>query len=378
MAAKVLNCTSYNDNPYHELLFGSIRDRYVPRKGVPADAITQKAAILHVHWEEHCLRKARTAVEAKHLSADFLQGLSAAKSKGIKIVWTIHNITPHELEYVEVFLELRKKLADIAERILVHNLQSISELRKQGVNCLEKFFLLPHPSYIGIYPELEANLATISDKTSSDRTYRNSPSSANTGFLAFGMVRRYKNLEFLLDVLNESPQILETTSLRVMGSVFKDDPYGDELQSKYGHLAGLTLSFERVPDEALGDMFASASCLILPYKRFLTSGAALLGITAGVPIVAPDCAQMRELLPPQNHEYLFQPGNADSLKTCLVKLRDLSQEETGTLKNACRKRAEQYHPSKISTKLGQLYDSLRGVTQKHKIEQPSIASSTSS
>lgn len=350
MAERVNNFTIYKDNPYHGLIYGALGAKYNPLKGdvdaAVRDIKSGDAFIFHIHWEEHLIRRARTAAEAAALVEHFIARLNYFNRLGGKTVWTIHNSKPHELEHVEQFMRLRSALAELADRICVHNTHSISVLREQAPASLEKFHLLAHPSYHGIYAPDEFDFLQFDAASPKE-------------VLLFGKVRRYKAIDGFLEGYLQSGLAAEGIGVRVCGEPLHTEEYGDALASQFGAAPGVVLDFRRVPDDEVAGLLGAAGCVCLPYERFLTSGALLAAMTFGAPIVAPNLPQMRETLPPSAHEFLFDPRAPGAVYEKLRAIFALDATERRALRIAIEKRARDFHPERISAQLGRLYDSLR-------------------
>ena len=100
-------------NPYNYLLY-----THVSRLGVHVEDfsfrkfITKGWDVWHLHWPEGYLNTPNRA-RAKFMVEGLLKTVSLAKKRGIKIVWTAHNVKSHEGmhpdlegEFWEQFLEL--------------------------------------------------------------------------------------------------------------------------------------------------------------------------------------------------------------------------------------------------------------------------------
>lgn len=345
---RVINFTLYRDNPYQQLLYSALQPQYEPVRGNVDDALAALSAgdsgLCHVHWEEHSLRRCGTAVEAQLISDTIVSRLELFRQKGGKVVWTLHNEMPHELEHPAIFVRFRRKLAALADRILVHSLHAISVLRQQVELDGSKVFYLPHPSYLGVYePEV--------------RSLQSRPKPTERVAMTFGKIRRYKGLEFLLEAIKLDP--LPGVRFRIVGEPLPGEPLAQRLAAEYGQVSHIELDFRRVADAEVPDLLRSASCLVLPYERFLTSGVALLGLTFGVPLVAPDAPQLRELLPAPCHPLLFQPGNHEDLRRALRQAVELGEAEFSEIVRSSLAVAEQHRPSNASALLGRVFDALR-------------------
>jgi beta-1,4-mannosyltransferase len=345
----VTNYTIYQNNPYHQLIYSEISDRFEPVKGAVADALERLRSgtgnIFHIHWEEHAIRKCQTRAEASAAATYLLNGIDEFRNSGGVLVWTVHNGTPHELEHADIFLQLRRGVMARADRILVHNLESMNRLDEQGELDRSRVFLLPHASYLGVYED-------------EDPAHVTKPSGRPIA-LCFGMVRRYKAYERLLDryaALAEGDCIFD---VKIAGAPLANDTYGTELNDRYQAVQGVDLDLEAVDDTEVMPLLRTATCLVLPHERFLTSGSALLGLSAPLPIIAPATAQMRELLPPANHDLLFDPTDADDMIRAVTQVCQLDSDEWAAISSANLGRAQYYHPQRISRLLGNLYASLQ-------------------
>ena len=214
----VYNHTIYRENPYHEVFYRAIGKCYRPVRG-DVELATEglrsgEGRLLHLHWEEHCLRPCRTGAEARAVAAHTLERLAAYRALGGRTLWTVHNPMLHELEHPDAFLALRRGLAGSVDRILVHGLEAVDVLTAQvGELPRERLFYLPHPSYLGFYE---------------DEALAGCPAPARAGplvALLFGKVRRYKGFDRLLEAYAAaSPR--PAFAVRVVGQPLAADTYG--------------------------------------------------------------------------------------------------------------------------------------------------------
>jgi glycosyltransferase involved in cell wall biosynthesis len=76
----------------------------------------------------------------------------------------------------------------------------------------------------------------------------------------------------------------------------------------------------------------------------------------GIPVIAPNVSQMREVLPKAAHLYLFEPSKKESIINAIKALSLLSSKDYKQLRVEMLQRAEDYHPKLISKSLGLVYD----------------------
>lgn len=347
MMREVINYTMYWDNPYHKLLYSNLDGQYKAVKGTLDQAITAQRSmkagdrqILHMHWEEAIVRKVKTNAEAEAIAQYFCDRLEYFKKVGGFVVWTVHNILPHELEHLEPFMKIRRHLMAHADRILIHNLETINALKSQGQFDFSKIFHLPHAAYLDNYgaPEL--------------------PKRANRKqLLLFGKVRRYKGIDiFLKDFLNSDMPSKGFNAL-VRGGTINNDSFGEEVTEKFGDKGNIKLDFTHVPDNEVKGLFLNSACLVLPYTRFLTSGSLMAAMAHGLPTIAPNSPQMKEVLPSSAHEFLFDVRKKGACIEAVKRLNSLSSKNYKNLRMEMMDRALYYHPHSVSSSLGAVYES---------------------
>lgn len=342
----VVNCTMYRDNPYHELLYYALKDQYKPVKGSIDHAISAQKAlpkgerqIFHVHWEEAIIQNVSTSIIAKYVSQYFIYRLNYFSKLGGYIVWTVHNITPHELKHFHSFLKIRQHLMKASDRILIHNTETINLLKEQGDFDVSKIFHLPHASYM-------ENYGTPTLSSCANRKQ----------ILLFGKVRRYKGIAEFLNGFCSSDLRINGMSVLVRGGLIKNDSFGSELQASFNKKKNVILNFEHVPNEEVQSLFMNSACIVLPYTQFLTSGVLMAALTHGIPVIAPDVSQVREVLPKTALRFLFDPDEKDSAINAIKALNLLSDKDYKQLRASMMERAEHYHPKNISRSLGDIYD----------------------
>jgi len=340
MSIPVVNSTVFQDNPYQRLLYSALEGRYNCIRGGVEDAFALLAdqegpALLHLHWEEHALRIAPSAAEARLLVRHIAGRLAAFRASGGRILWTLHNAAPHEGEHLAEFLWLRRSIARFAHLILVHSTDAVTLLEEQVGPLAEKLFLLPHPSYLGVYEPEGTPLGV-----------------AGRSLLCFGKLRGYKRLDRVLDMLTEEFLATWDARLRISGE-------GDA--GAVVPRARVDWDLRRVPDAELGALFRGARAVVLDYEQPLSSGVALLALSFGRPLLAPRRPGLLELLPREAHGFLFEPGSAEDARRAAGELLGMTQTAHAALAEACLARAAEVHPRRISAILGDVYDVARAM-----------------
>lgn len=154
--------------------------------------------------------------------------------------------------------------------------------------------------------------------------------------LAFGKWGTYKRLELMIEAFDRIARRLPEAKLVIAG--------GDHPQAH-----GYTESVKRqcagdpriefrgyIPEEALADLFQSASVAVMPYSSSTgCSGVAHLACAYGVPIVSADLADFRQMASGEELAIEFHPaGDAQGLADCLFNfLQDREKQQRMAIQN---------------------------------------------
>ena len=125
---------------------------------------------------------------------------------------------------------------------------------------------------------------------------------------AFGMIRPYKGLDFVVDVVGRLERAGAPVELRVVGRAA--DPA--RVEALLSQLPPGTVShrLEYVPLPDLVHEIRSSDVLVLGHRSASESGIAQLALGAGIPVIAPRAGALASLLATQD-DWLYRPGDAD-------------------------------------------------------------------
>lgn len=140
--------------------------------------------------------------------------------------------------------------------------------------------------------------------------------------LAFGKWGTYKRLEMLIDAFHRVAAQIPNLKLTVAGGDHPKTPgYVASVARRFGNDPRIEFT-GYVPEDGIGPLFQSASVAVMPYSSSAgSSGVAHLACEFGVPIVASDISDFRELAEEEGIAIdLYQPGNMQSLADHLLHL----------------------------------------------------------
>ena len=263
--------------------------------------------VLHLHWMSHVIGGAVSDQDAKIRMEDFLEQYQRLQDQGYKIMWTVHNIIPHNSVRMDLECELRQRMADIVDIIHVMNRQTVDAVSDYFVFDEKKVIYQPHPSYVGAYPnfiskhEARFDLGLASD---------------DFVITLFGSIQRYKGISEFIDVIDELKHDPQFNHIKIMiVGMPSDKDLVEELEGLYGARDDIILRMKKIPDEMVQYFINASDAVACPYVRTLNSGVGLLALSFGRPIIAPDIGAFRELMEDEPaFGWRFIPGDIDDLK----------------------------------------------------------------
>ncbi len=237
--------------------------------------------VLHVHWPELFLNS-NYFLKALLYSTLFLIVLAIAKLAGKKVVWTIHNLTPHSVKYSKlnsIFWFFYLKIVDG-----VISLSSANEKKaidKFGFkSCLPKAVI-----YHGLYDNAYQNEISCEDA----RESLGLPIDSKV-ILFFGQIKPYKNVEKLISEFNKNNG--NNYKLLIVGK-FDTKEYFDEINNLI-ETDNIVVVNKFIPDEEIQIYYNAADLCVLPFKNIFNSGSALLSVTFNTSVLVPYTDNFKE------------------------------------------------------------------------------------
>lgn len=275
-------------NPYVHLLARSLR-----RAGATCEVKNRfslrwllrsrrEIGLLHFHWAEHLC----SASSPTRVSKDFVQligGVLYAKARGCRIVYTVHNLEPHSADTSRISLAAHGLLLRQADALHVHDEYALSHLRN-GLRAGRKIFLVPHGHYIGAYPNECSRSAARTRLGVGDSAFV---------YLFLGQMRPHKGIERLVDAF----RLVARSGDRLILAGWAPQPgYSRQVQRITEGDARIMVFPQFVANERIQSFLNAADVCVLPYQTITTSGAAILALSFGKPVIAPRIGGFPHLL----------------------------------------------------------------------------------
>lgn len=338
-------------NPFQSMLYRSLEPEVVP---VPIGDVLELSelemshvtdAFLHIHWTAPILNPAKNPTEALTRLKRFSDRLAEVKDRGVRIMWTVHNVMPHESRFPDLERVLRQEIADRADLVHVMCDRTLEEIGDRYAIPEGKVRLVGHGSYVGVYPDLVApDVARESLGYTSD----------DTVILMLGGIRPYKGVDLLLDAFEKA--VIRESSLRLVIAGRPGRFSGvAELERRAASHPQIAANFNEIADVDLQHFYKACDVVALPYRAVLNSGSAQLAFSFARPVIAPRLACLSDV---ENESVglFYSPGDAEGLADCLVNSISLKNRN---YQQAARGLAESYTGEDMSRDFAALLRELR-------------------
>tara|TARA_Y100000766_G_scaffold284807_1_gene304746 strand:+ start:11066 stop:12184 length:1119 start_codon:yes stop_codon:yes gene_type:complete len=263
---------------------------------------------LHLHWLGGIIGDAENEKVANERIEEFVTQINAIKLNGVKIVWTVHNILPHDSKLKEAQIHLRKELIQLADVIHVMN-EETKQLSEPFFEIPdEKIMFSPHPSYRGYYPSIA---------TREESRFQLKIPQDSVVYLFFGSIQAYKGLEDLISAFEELEKNNPDIFLLIAGKVVNKS-YFSVIKNKIQSNMKIRLIESRIPTEHVQYYFKASDYCICPYRVTLNSGVAHLSHAFDIPVIGPNVGGFKLLLE-QGGGFLFDNEDITDLYNTLAR-----------------------------------------------------------
>lgn len=239
--------------------------------------------VLHLNWPSY-MYNTDDAGESVERCAELIGHLTRARYLGYRVVWTVHNLYPHERPHPGLDCLARLAITQLATALIVHCEYGRAQVLKH-FHRTRGIFTIPHGHFIDAYENKVSRVEA-----------RRALGIADDGFvyLFFGNVKRYKGVENLLEVFSRLPG----EHLRLLLAAKVNSEYSADVvaRARAGDPRILMRTAEFFPDEELQLFFNASDVMVLPFVDMLTSGSAITAMSFARPVIAPGIGCLPELL----------------------------------------------------------------------------------
>jgi glycosyltransferase involved in cell wall biosynthesis len=276
--------------------------------------------VIHIHWPSFLYHEPRSQIRTYLRLVKLAAHLRFAKRRGATIVWTAHNLYPHEGgRDLAAHRWGRKIVIAFADRVIVHGKSAARALMDEFKIAPSRLRIGHHPHWIDCY----ANSVTAAESRA-----RLNIGAEEFLYLHIGRCKPYKGLEALISAFRSTPP---PARLLIAGK-FSSTDYLEEIKAIASRTPNVQVVPHSIPDDELQVYLNAADCVALPYREILTSGTALLAMSFGRPVVAPDLGSMRDHVN-EASGILYDAARADGLAQALNEVRTRRFEPSATVEH---------------------------------------------
>jgi len=244
---------------------------------------------------------------------DWLLFLLAGLS-GARVVFTAHNVMPHEdAENRAFFMKTAFRIIYANSRkIIAHSNFTKGEIMRIFGQAAEKIHVIPHGNYAFFRThEISQQVARQKLNIALDKKV----------ILNFGAMRHYKGIEVLLEAMSLLCRRHSEVVLLLAGKPMHVPPgYFSQLITQYGLDANVILKAEYIPASDIPYIFFAGDLAVLPYKHIDTSGSIQLAYGFSKPVVATRTGSMPEVVDHNVNGLLVPPDDPQALAEAMEKI----------------------------------------------------------
>lgn len=235
--------------------------------------------------------------------------LRLMKLLGVKVVYTVHNVVPHERARRDRYRYSR--MYELTDRLICHDMPARNRLAAEFHVNPAKIEVIPH-----------GPLFQPCGKATDTEARRVLQLPADGCVVLFqGIIRPYKGVPFLLKAWRKAldsgfPGVLVIVGTGEPEQLTEIRGCVDDLELK----SSVKLIFRFVPIDELDNYYKAADILVYPYSAVTTSGALMTGIGYAKPIIATALPAFYEILHHEDNALIVGYGHVEGLAEALLRL----------------------------------------------------------
>lgn len=268
-----------NDNPYLGILVRGIVEQGVNIEHYTGWHSPRNVDVFHIHWLEAFTwnRFAKRNRFVRQILANrIIRFAKAVRARGGKVVWTSHNLRPHDSKTVDpVYQKFSDQMLPLLTDVISMTEAGKAQLLEaypQLSNARHK--VIPHPHYRDYFDQLGTP---------------DVPSRTNQA-VVFGMIRPYKQVPAIVQAFR---RLDGDQTLVILGNGPADECA--RVQDAIGDDARITFRRGRYADEDLIALLRSSTLSIFNFSEILNSGSVLTALSLNCRVVSPAHDVIRDI-----------------------------------------------------------------------------------
>ncbi|MGB8900397.1 MAG: glycosyltransferase, partial [Methylocella sp.] len=234
--------------------------------------------IFQLHWPElFWWGRGRKGVAIK--SWQIIAALRNLKQQGVRIVWMVHNLEPHEMGRWQriIWSYYQRELCRLASGFLTLCPSTISLVHA----AFPRFARIPrgfawHPAYTNV---------TVPDSVREETRAALHFDGSTQVFACLGLIRAYKGIDKLVRAFRQLPDA--DVGLIVAGAA-ADNEIRQRVSGEAEGDPRIRLDFRFLEEAELRAYTAASDVIVLPYLRYLHSGSLVHALSGQRMVLTPD------------------------------------------------------------------------------------------
>ncbi len=274
--------------------------------------------------------------------------LKLAKRRGAKLVYTVHNVLPHDPKknYRDTF----SKSYRLMDALVCHTRETRERLIGEFGVDPKKIWVIPHGPLFYDYKFLP--------KEEAKRRIGFSPEQCVV--LYQGLVRPYKGIDFLLDAWKQIQARHPSARLVIAGR--GEASHMEMVRAKVDELgvqSSVKLDLRYITSEELPVYYQACDIAVYLHREITQSGALMTGIAFGKPMVATKLTGFREALQGYDGALCVEYGDVEGLVQLLGGLVGDPERRELLVNHSAREEAQAFWTS-IAQKTRECYEAVLG------------------
>lgn len=274
--------TSSGANPYAQLVVDALQAAGVLVQPPSVRAILRPWTAMHMHWPDWTIRDRSFLVGLMRVFALALV-LSIQRALGTKIVWTVHNLSPHGA--CNPFLErmLYRMLRSKVDLQIHLAAATATEMRQVSHICAgREYRVIP----IGIYPSAPHPIWP----PELEGVRKGVPLVS-----LLGAIHPYKGIPDLIQAFEKLPTSDSETQCVIAG-LPEDREHANQLKT-LARVSPRNISVlaRRLEDEEFEALVERTTLFVVPFTSILNSSSVIKALSVRVPVLVPNSPSFEEL-----------------------------------------------------------------------------------
>jgi beta-1,4-mannosyltransferase len=243
----------------------------------------------------------------------FYMRLKRLRARGVRVVWTVHNFQNHDSTSLQVEDRVSRYVAGAVDALIVHGPSAKALVESQWQCPSRSISVIPHGHYIHSYQNSigrEPARASLGLEPS------------NIVFLFLGLIRPYKGV---LDLVQAFKACTDPGARLVIAGRPVDPAIEAEVAGSIAGDPRIRFVPGFVKDDDVQMYMNASDVFVLPYRRVLTSGAAILAMSFAKACIAPRAGCVTDALDDQGN-VLFDPAIEGDLARAVNEALSRSRE----------------------------------------------------